>query len=35
MARYIDEARAAGAQAVLVTSIVRRNFTADGKIRVD
>jgi len=35
MTRYVDEARAAGAQAVLVTSIVRRNFTPDGKIRVD
>ena len=35
MARYVDEARAAGAQPVLVTSIVRRNFSADGKIRVD
>jgi pectinesterase len=32
MARYIEEARAAGAQPVLVTSIVRRVFTADGKI---
>jgi pectinesterase len=35
MARYIDEARAAGAQPVLVTSIVRRNFDADGKIKPD
>jgi lysophospholipase L1-like esterase len=35
MLRYIEEARAAGAQPVLVTSIVRRNFTPDGKIRVD
>src|SRR6266542_6490734 len=26
MARYVDEARAAGAQPVLLTSIVRRNF---------
>jgi lysophospholipase L1-like esterase len=33
--RYIDEARAAGAQPVLVTSIVRRNFDAEGKIRRD
>jgi lysophospholipase L1-like esterase len=35
MTRYIEEARAAGAQPVLVTSIVRRNFTADGKIKPD
>ena len=35
MARYIDEARAAGAQPVLVTSIVRRVFTDDGKIKRD
>jgi pectinesterase len=35
MARYVDEARDAGAQPVLVTSIVRRNFTSEGKIRVD
>ncbi len=35
MARYIDEARAAGAKPVLVTSIVRRNFDADGKIKRD
>src|SRR5947209_12912404 len=27
MARYVDEARAAGAIPILVTSIVRRNFT--------
>ena len=32
LARYIDEARAAGAQPILVTSIVRRNFTHEGKI---
>lgn len=32
LARYIDEARGAGAKPVLVTSIVRRNFTPDGKI---
>jgi lysophospholipase L1-like esterase len=32
LARYIDEARSIGAQPVLVTSIVRRNFTPDGKI---
>jgi lysophospholipase L1-like esterase len=35
LARYIDEARAAGAQPVLVTSIVRRVFTPDGKIKRD
>lgn len=32
LARYVDEARAAGATPVIVTSIVRRNFTPDGKI---
>ncbi len=35
MARYVDEARAAGAQPVLVTSIVRRIFTEDGKVKRD
>jgi lysophospholipase L1-like esterase len=35
MARYVGEARAAGAQPVLVTSIVRRVFTEDGKIKRD
>jgi lysophospholipase L1-like esterase len=35
LARYIDEARAAGAQPVLVTSIVRRVFADDGKIKRD
>jgi lysophospholipase L1-like esterase len=35
MSRYIDEVRAAGAQPVLVTSIVRRNFGEDGKIKQD
>lgn len=35
LARYIDEARAAGAKPILVTSIVRRNFTPDGKIKRD
>ena len=35
IARYVAEARAAGAQPVLVTSIVRRNFTAEGKIKQD
>lgn len=33
--RYITEARAAGATPVLVTSIVRRNFSGDGKIKAD
>ncbi len=33
--RYIDEAVAAGAKPVLVTSIVRRVFNADGTIRAD
>jgi lysophospholipase L1-like esterase len=35
LARYVDEVRAAGAQPVLVTSIVRRSFTADGRIKRD
>ncbi len=35
MARYVAEARTAGAQPVLVTSIVRRNFTGEGKIKQD
>src|SRR5262249_46979876 len=35
MARYVDEARAAGATAVLVTSIVRRNFDPSGELKVD
>jgi len=33
--RYIDEARAVGATPILVTSIVRRNFDAEGKIKRD
>ena len=33
--RYIDEARSVGAKPVLVTSIVRRVFEADGKIKAD
>ncbi len=33
--RYVEEAREAGATAVLVTSIVRRNFDTDGKLKVD
>ena len=35
MLRYADEARAAGAVPVFVTSIVRRNFTRDGNLVVD
>jgi lysophospholipase L1-like esterase len=35
LSRYVDEARAAGAVPVLVTSIVRRNFTPEGTIRPD
>ena len=35
LSRYVDEARAAGAQPVLVTSIVRRVFTPDGKVKRD
>jgi lysophospholipase L1-like esterase len=35
MARYVNEVRAAGAQPVLVTSIVRRDFGQDGKIKPD
>jgi unsaturated rhamnogalacturonyl hydrolase len=35
MARYIDEARAAGAKPVLVTPLTRRNFGADGRIHSD
>jgi rhamnogalacturonyl hydrolase YesR/beta-xylosidase/lysophospholipase L1-like esterase len=34
MARYVDEARAAGAKPILVTPITRRNFTG-GHIRSD
>jgi lysophospholipase L1-like esterase len=33
MARYVDEARSIGATPVLVTSLVRRLYTADGTIR--
>jgi pectinesterase len=33
MARYVDEARAIGATPVLVTSLVRRIYNADGTIR--
>lgn len=35
LTRYIDEARGAGAIPILVTSIVRRNFDATGKIKRD
>jgi pectinesterase len=35
MGRFADEARAAGAIPVFVTSIVRRNLTADGKVQSD
>lgn len=35
LARYVDEARAIGAKPVLATSIVRRNFGADGKFKPD
>jgi len=32
MARYVDEARAAGAQPILITSLTRRTFDPQGKI---
>jgi pectinesterase len=35
MARYVDEARSAGAIPILVTSIVRRNLTPEGKVQTD
>jgi lysophospholipase L1-like esterase len=35
MGRYIDEARAAGARPIVVTSVTRRNFTSQGKVRAD
>jgi lysophospholipase L1-like esterase len=35
LTRYLDEARAAGAIPILVTSIVRRNLTADGHVVAD
>lgn len=35
MARYVDEARAAGAKPILVTPLTRRSFSADGHIRSD
>jgi lysophospholipase L1-like esterase len=35
LTRYLDDARAAGAVPILVTSIVRRNLTADGHVVSD
>ncbi|MBM3764996.1 MAG: rhamnogalacturonan acetylesterase [Acidobacteria bacterium] len=35
LAQFIDEAKAIGAKPILVTSIVRRGFTPDGKFRPD
>ena len=35
LARYVDEARAQGAVPVIVTSLTRRNFTPEGKVRSD
>jgi lysophospholipase L1-like esterase len=35
MIRYLEEARAAGVQPVLVTSIVRRVFSEEGRIKPD
>jgi pectate lyase len=35
MARYVDEARAAGARPILVTSMTRRLFDREGKIQSD
>jgi lysophospholipase L1-like esterase len=35
LGKYIDEARQAGAQPILVTSLVRRIFNPDGKLRPD
>ena len=35
MERYVEEVRAGGATPVVVTSIVRRNFDADGKFKPD
>ena len=35
LARYVDETRGAGATPILVTSIVRRNFDANGRIKRD
>ena len=33
MKRYVEEVRAAGGKPVLITSLTRRNFNPDGKIR--
>jgi lysophospholipase L1-like esterase len=35
MSRYVDEARAAGAKPILITSMTRRHFNADEKIESD
>lgn len=35
MARYVDEARAAGAKPILVTPLTRRYFGADGRVHSD
>jgi len=35
MARYVDEARAAGAKPILVTPLTRRYFAVDGRIHSD
>ncbi len=35
MARYVDEARAAGAKPILITSVTRRYFTPEGRIKSD
>lgn len=35
LARYVNETQTAGAQPILATSIVRRNFTHDGRIQPD
>jgi pectinesterase len=35
LARYVDEARAIGARPILVTSLARRHFTPEGKLRPD
>jgi len=35
LARYSDEARAIGARPILITSLTRRHFTPEGKIRSD
>ena len=35
MSRYVDEARSAGAEPILITSMTRRRFGSDGKIHSD